>query len=164
MTIAHGASPFHILSTLFLLSQSRHGMFGASFHQKFDRNRSKQHKLCCSLVLMPEATLSNWRSCKQACSAAAAAELVCFALMFGTTCCAMLCYAVLCCAVLCFVIQTLSLDKGGLAGSVAWWSVYPLDVIKSRIQASSKADSEYKGTKRIIPFCRVLSLPDASCD
>ncbi|DBA73969.1 hypothetical protein WJX77_007513 [Trebouxia sp. C0004] len=37
------------------------------------------------------------------------------------------------------------LTAGGLAGSIAWWSVYPLDVIKSRIQASSKADSEYKG-------------------
>ena len=34
---------------------------------------------------------------------------------------------------------------GGLAGSIAWWSVYPLDVIKSRIQASSRAESEYKG-------------------
>ena len=37
------------------------------------------------------------------------------------------------------------LPAGGLAGAIAWWSVYPLDVIKSRIQASSRAESEYKG-------------------
>lgn len=38
-----------------------------------------------------------------------------------------------------------SMPAGGLAGAIAWWSVYPLDVIKSRIQASSRAESEYKG-------------------
>jgi hypothetical protein len=80
------------------------------------------------------------------------AALSCAVLCHAVLCCAVLCCAVLCCAVLCFIIQTLPSDKGGLAGSIAWWSVYPLDVIKSRIQASSKADSEYKGTKRIMPF------------
>ncbi len=80
------------------------------------------------------------------------AVLCCAVLCCAVLCCAVLCCAVLCCAVLCFIIQTLPSDKGGLAGSIAWWSVYPLDVIKSRIQASSKADSEYKGTKRIMPF------------
>ena len=65
---------------------------------------------------------------------------------------------------LCLFVQTLPSDKGGLAGSIAWWSVYPLDVIKSRIQASSKADSEYKGIWHTMPFCRIVLVPDASCD
>ena len=34
---------------------------------------------------------------------------------------------------------------GGLAGAVSWLSVYPFDVIKSRIQASSGDTSKYKG-------------------
>lgn len=97
------------------------------------------------------------------------AVLRCAKLGYAVLCCTVLCHAVLllvelCCAVLYFIFQTLPSDKGGLAGSIAWWSVYPLDVIKSRIQASSKADSEYKGTKRIMPFCRVLLVPDASCN
>eukprot|EP00891_Asterochloris_glomerata_P004551 jgi/Astpho2/4551/Aster-00134 len=34
---------------------------------------------------------------------------------------------------------------GGTAGAVAWASVYPLDMIKSRLQATSRAASEYSG-------------------
>lgn len=34
---------------------------------------------------------------------------------------------------------------GGLAGVLAWGSIYPLDVIKSRIQAAPASQSEYRG-------------------
>lgn len=70
----------------------------------------------------------------------------------------MLSCAVPCRAVPCLCCDTMyngvaSGHAGGLAGSIAWWSVYPLDVIKSRIQASSKAESEYKGTESTLPWC-----------
>ncbi|KAK2707674.1 solute carrier family 25 member 45-like [Artemia franciscana] len=34
---------------------------------------------------------------------------------------------------------------GGLAGSISWASILPLDVIKSKLQADSPIDSKYKG-------------------
>ena len=37
---------------------------------------------------------------------------------------------------------------GGAAGTVAWASVYPLDMLKSRIQATSRAASEYTGNRQ----------------
>ena len=52
------------------------------------------------------------------------------------------------------------LPAGGLAGAIAWWSVYPLDVIKSRIQASSRAESEYKGK---LPDATSISLLVLAC-
>ncbi|KAK9810339.1 hypothetical protein WJX72_009024 [[Myrmecia] bisecta] len=34
---------------------------------------------------------------------------------------------------------------GGLAGVLSWFSVYPLDVIKSRLQADPRSESPYRG-------------------
>lgn len=34
---------------------------------------------------------------------------------------------------------------GGLAGAVSWFSVYPFDVLKTRLQAGAAASSPYKG-------------------
>ncbi len=34
---------------------------------------------------------------------------------------------------------------GGLAGAVSWFSVYPFDVLKTRLQAAAAASSPYKG-------------------
>ncbi|ODM93456.1 Solute carrier family 25 member 47-B [Orchesella cincta] len=34
---------------------------------------------------------------------------------------------------------------GGIAGTLSWWSIIPLDVIKSRIQGESGEKSKYKG-------------------
>ncbi|KAL4421041.1 hypothetical protein ABPG77_007516 [Micractinium sp. CCAP 211/92] len=56
---------------------------------------------------------------------------------------------------------------GGLAGAVSWFSVYPFDVLKTRLQAGAAASSPYKGwvdcarqsyaTEGTTPFFRGLS-------
>ena len=37
------------------------------------------------------------------------------------------------------------LFAGGMAGVVAWWAVYPVDVVKTRLQAQPLDKPQYKG-------------------
>ena len=45
----------------------------------------------------------------------------------------------------CCTLQRTCAAAGGTAGAVAWASVYPLDLIKSRLQATTRAASQYDG-------------------
>lgn len=44
-------------------------------------------------------------------------------------------------------LQAASLLSGGCAGAIAWFIMYPLDFVKTRIQSDSLSNPIYKGVK-----------------
>lgn len=94
---------------------------------------------------------SQWLCCAKLCNALGDSQHV-----------ALTSYVTISYEVLCSCLQLHSI-AGGLAGSIAWWSVYPLDVIKSRIQASSKAESEYKGSHQPLHMVWHYLTADGAC-
>ena len=50
---------------------------------------------------------------------------------------------------------------GGVAGASSWLSIYPIDVVKSRLQAHGAATARYTGWRHCVVRCNVppLTLP-----